>query len=367
MLIARKALGGDPADSQGMWWSGLIAAEFESFQENRFNLVAETTVTPIGFRNEAGKPPQLVEFDNVALKFTFSEPDYWKAIARLHFTVQRLRSYLAVVAAQPVSMRYLLVGDRILASGVFDTGSVFGLRRIPGLEEPFRSLETAQQSARNVVQNSRFADHLMDVIEEGSPLDRALTHAGNALWVVDELDAFLHSWRTIDAVFAIETQRLLKLGRGQSQPSNNQFAKGVLDRLDWDESESDARRNVSERSRIGYTVFEHLGLDLSEDIDDLARVRRALAHGDVSFEEFQLIVNKLPRMLAIAYRVVCSALLRQVAEAHGVVEVLPTTGIPPARIEYEMDPEMTKRIRQAAREEYERRRGTHPSANGVGN
>lgn len=365
MLITRKAQGDRSADSHGMWWWGLIDAEFELFQENRFNLVAETVVIPIGFKNEVGKPPELVRFDNPAFKFTFSEPDYWKAIARLHFTIQRLRSYLAVVAAQPVPMRYLLVGDRILAPGAFDTGSVFGVRRIPGSEEPFRSLETAQQSARNVVQKSRSADHLIDAIVEGSPLDRALTHAGNALWVVDELDAYLHCWRSIDAVFAIEVQHLQKLGRSKPQLRDNGFARGVLDNLDWDGSGPDAVKAVSERSRIGYTVFEHLGLDLAEDVDDLARARRALAHGDVSFEEFQLIVNKLPRMLAIAYRVTCSALLRELGDAHGLVEILPATSIPPAQIVYEMDPEMTKRIRQAARDDYERRFGARHSADGA--
>ena len=354
MLINRES---PDSDSGPMWWAEFIDPLYEVFQADRYNLVAEAVFPTIGFKAEQGRAPELNRVEGVAFKFTFSNPDYWAAVARLNFMAQRLRSYIAVVAARPVSLRYILAGDRITRVGEFDQGFGLGFRQIPGVEPPFTSLDAAARAVRRISQKVRGVDSLFARIDEGSALDRALSHMGNAQWVVDDLDSYLHAWRAIDACFARELDALRDSDPVRHRGPDNPFGSEVYGRLKSGSAAPLEPESFAEKTRIGYTVYSHLGYDLTEDIDEFVAGRSALAHGDVTLTEFRLVEKKLPRLLAISYRVTCSALTRQVPEARDFVEVLTNESIPSARIEYEMDSEMTKRIHEAARLDYERTKG----------
>ena len=354
MLIRQDRAKDDPALLSYPWWYRLIDAERAAFQENQFNVIAQTTMPGVAVgASEDSKGPSIYS-ENVAFQYNISDTDYWRAIARLEFILQRLRSYLAVAAARPVPLRYAFVGDRIERGGEYAV-SPFSHRQVPGSNGPYLSMDTLWQTIRTVVAKAPSIDGFMERIPEGSALDRALTHAGNALWVVDDLDAYLHCWRAIEAAFGIEVDLLLSQGKGAVPTGRNPFESAVRERIQWGRRGTEASKDVSQAARIGYTVCERLGYDLSEDIEEIVSARRAVAHGDVSLEEFRLVESKLFRMIGLSHRVVCSALLGGFADAKGVVETLPNSSIPTAQVELEDDPAMTERIHQHLREEYEKR------------
>jgi hypothetical protein len=328
MLINRPQQGFGEWDRGKPWWAELVDQDFLLAQRDEYHLIAETCLQPVSYGFGPGS--QSVKFQAQAFDFRFVESNHWEALARLQTIARRLRGYVTFVSALPVPIRFAFAGDRVFIPSTYNSGP-FPTTRIPGIKSNLWTVEGAKQLAKTMLPRLRKTDDLMDSCEPGSPLDRAMVHAGEALWAPDDLDVIFHCWRSLEAV---------------AQQDVNESGRRNLKKIP----------GLSRTAlRITWSVDKRIGIDLSKEVKELEGCRNAVAHGRVREQDVRTASFSATRQLGIAYAVVGSAAREFQPEATSLLETPVVEDIPP-RTAIEEDPDFDERIRRILREQWEERR-----------
>lgn len=224
----------------------------------------------------------------------FTEPNRTVLVDRLLSTAERVRNYLAFCAKMPLSSVGVVSGPSFLAPVRMDCPPE--RYAPPGPPESDEQRAAWDEMFRTTYDRT---DRLLNEIPPDSPLGRAVSLVGEAIWTVDPEERFFYAWRALEVVANFD----LSEARRRLQHGDETYAVGYLRRcvprlLGSNELRLDALLRVQ-------ASMETRKPDLSpEKVAGYYGMRNAVAHGDVSAEQHATITKASGEITSLALDVV---------------------------------------------------------------
>ncbi len=261
---------------------------FETLAEGECWVVSQSIMAPIFVSApqtvsvQLTDQPQSVEFaldpsatqtamvlqpPNGTVKLHFQEPDRQLAFWRLVMGAKRIRNTLAFISEIPIPLRHVILTKSLMFRFNHDqdiqryhpeTGSAI---QDPSRLEPWYG---------HVERSFAAASELLSQLPMDSPVNRAISLAGGAVWADDPEDGFLSAWRAVEVVAKLDYSN-----RDETQSHVGSEATGA-DTGPW----SDAKKV---RESLSHRIS---GVDLNL-VNRLIDLRGRIAHDTVNAELYK--------------------------------------------------------------------------------
>ena len=302
-------------ESKSDWGQKALGLAYEKHRRepetepNKCRVIIRTALAPLSFQKmgeierfangrviESKVPEEVVTYAPPQGTFEkrFAETDRTVLVDRLLLTAERVRNYLAFCAKMPLSSVGVVSGPSFLAPVRMDCPPE---RYAP----PGPPESDEQRAAWDGMFRATYdrTDRLLNEIPPDSPLGRAVSLVGEAIWTADPEERFFYAWRALEVVANFD----LSEARRRLQHGDETYAVGYL------------RRGVP--SLLGSNELRLNGLlrvqasmetrkpDLSpEKIAGYYDLRNAVAHGNVSVEQHAMITEATGEITSLALDVV---------------------------------------------------------------
>lgn len=210
---------------------------------------------------------RVLQPPNGTIKFHFQESDASLAFWKLNMGAKRIRNYLAFLAEIPIPLRHLILSKLLMYPFSHDQDLTRYHPEIrAAIQDPsrigpwFKHVETAIAATSG----------LLARLPPDSPMGRAVSLAGGAVWADDPEDGFLSAWRAVDVVAKLDFAK-------SALPSNrHQVVTPAASPSGWTEAKK-IRESLTRRVP---------GID-SNLISDFNKLRGKIAHDTVSAEDYR--------------------------------------------------------------------------------
>lgn len=231
---------------------------------------------------------------NETFEKRFSEPDRTVLVDRLLSAAERVRNYLAFCAKMPLSSVGVITGPSFLAP-----------IRMECPPERYAPPGPPESEEQRTTWDGMFhatyerTDRLLKEIPPESPLGRAISLVGEAIWTVDPEERFFYAWRALEVVANFDlSEARRRLHSGDEAYATGYLRRGIPRLLGSSELRLDALLKVQ-------ASMETRKPDLSSDkVADYYELRNAIAHGDVSAEQHAAITKATGEITSLALDVV---------------------------------------------------------------
>ncbi len=257
----------------------------------------QTVTLQIGGPDE--RIAQICQPPNGIIRYQFQVEDSDEARVFLTYMAARaVRNYLAYVLEIPVPMRLVLMARGMMIRENFD----IDLMRYHRPEDETNPEGKAAFYADIQAAYPR-TEQLLKRVDPTSPIGRAISSVGRAVWNEDDEDAFLAAWRGIDIVSKLDFKHAMEaVGHGVHE-------------LQAPYREAEQRMaavghpgRVSDLSKVQVTLGRRLGDVPPSRISELNELRGIIAHDVLDATRFRTIRSDKWNLIALARRAVESAL-----------------------------------------------------------
>ena len=247
---------------------------------------------------------QVLQPPNGTVIYGFEEEDERRQIHGMFLGAKRVRNCLAFLAEVPVPIRYAFASQRILWRESYNVEMV--MRYHPEIRAP--SDEGGREWFAHLEKAFGRAEDLLRRIPPMSPLGRAVSLVGDAIWSSDVEESFLYAWRAVDVVAKEDFSAVRRLeGEARALSLAKYQALGpdeVVPEEHW--------RGPSVSTRIRVTVADRVQGVADERVREFNRLRGAVAHDTVDVDQFRRVLDCRWEAVHIARKVVESAISQTV-------------------------------------------------------
>jgi hypothetical protein len=276
---------------------------------NKCRVIIRTALAPLSFQKvgeverfadgrvvENKVPGALVTYEPPQGAFgkRFTEPDRTVLVDRLLSTAERVRNYLAFCARMPLSSAGVVSGSGFLAPVRMECPPErYAPPGPPESDEQRHAWDGMFQATYE-----RTAK-LLERIPPDSPLGRAVSLVGEAIWTVDPEERFFYAWRAVEVVANFDLSEVRRrLQNGDEAYAVGYLRRGVPRLLVSNELRLDALLKVQASMAVRKP-------DLApETVVVYYELRNAVAHGDVSAEQHAAITKASGEITSLALDVV---------------------------------------------------------------
>lgn len=225
----------------------------------------------------------------------FTDPSEVVGRDRLMLAAERMRNYLAFVAQKPLSVVALIRSEKLLMPVRYESD--------PNLSAPpndlHRSPELLQRWYAYLTGCYATTQRMLDNLPPESPVGRAVSLAGEAIWSADREERFFYAWRALEVVANEDLSRARgaydKGDRSASSPYIDPHLRAYLDKQQV-RLEADILVRQSIASRLKQANLEMM--------PQFYELRNAIAHGMITRRQHAAVVETVPMMLQFAIEVV---------------------------------------------------------------
>lgn len=247
---------------------------------------------------------RVLQPPNGTVTYGFEEEDERRQIHGMFLGAKRVRNCLAFLAEVPVPIRYAFASQRILWRESYNVEMI--MRYHPEIRA--LSDEATREWFAHLEKAFPRAEELLSRIPPMSPLGRAVSLVGDAIWSSDIEEAFLYAWRAVDVVAKEDFSRVRRLeGEAKAVALARYRALApdeVLPEEHW--------RGPSVSTRIRVTVSERVQGVADERVREFNKLRGAVAHDTVDVDQFRRVLDCRWEAIHIARKVVESAISQTV-------------------------------------------------------
>ncbi len=274
--------------------------DLKALRDDEFWVIGKTALLPAIMADENGKVLRftLLPLREFRLQHLGERPG---VIPVLWWMTNRMRNYLAYFCQSPVPIAFRLLGKSLVVPKAADLDP---LGQVPAslMEDYLLEKTTDEEMARKLEVMYDRTQRFLATVKPDSFIDRAIINAGDAFWARDPMDGFLQCWKAIEAVADMDFHS----ARTDYEATLVHEMTGYLEPADLERLKVRVG-SVSKAARIKAAVSKRAPKYHSV-IDDLERLRNAIAHGEVTPEKFKRIVTRRSETAAVARALIESSL-----------------------------------------------------------
>ena len=276
---------------------------------NKCRVIIRTALVPFAFQKvgeferfadgrviERETPSALVTYapPNGTFEKRFSESNREILVDRLLSTAERVRNYLAFCARKPLSSVGVISGPGIIAP--------LRMECPPERYAPPGPPETeVQKTEWDHMFHATYerTDKLLREVRPDSPMGRAISLVGEAIWTVDPEERFFYAWRALEVVANFDlSQARRSLQSGDETNATGYLRRGISRLLEGNVLRLDALLKIQASMEKRMPDFS------PEKIQIYYNLRNGIAHGDVSAEQHAEIAKVTGEITSLSLDVV---------------------------------------------------------------
>jgi hypothetical protein len=243
---------------------------------------------------------QVLQPPNGTVIYGFEETDERRQIHGMFLGAKRVRNCLAFLAEVPVPIRYAFASQRILWRESYNVEMI--MRYHPEIRGA--SDEAKREWFSHLEGAFGRAEELLRRIPPMSPLGRAISLVGDAIWSSDIEESFLYAWRAVDVAAKEDFSAVRRLEGGDRERALERYTSLAADEV----SAENHWRGPSVSTRIRVTVANRANDVGDEKTKEFNKLRGAIAHDTVDVDQFRRVLENRWEAIHIARRVVESAI-----------------------------------------------------------
>src|SRR6266540_1202540 len=274
--------------------------DWKSFPEDEFWVLGKTALPPAIKVDENG---QVLRFTLLPLReFRLRHRgERANVIPILWWMTNRIRNYVAYFCRSPIPVGFRLLGRSLVVPKAADFSSIL---EVPAslIEDYLFDRATDEEMSRKLGAMYDETQHFLSVVKTDTFLDRSIVNAGDAYWARNPMDGFLQSWKAVEAIADMDFLSARTVYEATLVERMSRYLEPKeLERIKVKAGSVPKPARIE--AAVGQRAPQHVAI-----IQDLQRLRNAIAHGEVTSEKFGTILTRRNEIASVARALIQSAL-----------------------------------------------------------